>query len=126
MSGCLLLQYIPEHGSALDIRCCPAADERRNLKQPHVNLNRVVTPDHYACCTGSVSRYSGGEVVPFTWRLHTHAWLSFVPKTNRHSSLNNTFCQTVAFNVPLAWHRSRWSRRCFGVKGSVRLDCRFA
>ncbi|GFU45570.1 uncharacterized protein TNCV_1619971 [Trichonephila clavipes] len=63
------------------------------------------------------------------WRLHTRTRLSSVPKTNRDSSLNTTFCQSVTFHIDLAWHHCRRSCRCSGVKGSARkgrLDLRFA
>ncbi|GFX75149.1 uncharacterized protein TNCV_3170761 [Trichonephila clavipes] len=62
-------------------------------------------------------------------RLHTRTQLSSVPKTNRDSSLNKTFCQSVTFHIDLAWHHCRRSCRCSGVKGSARkgrLDLRFA
>ncbi|GFY19491.1 uncharacterized protein TNCV_4646651 [Trichonephila clavipes] len=62
-------------------------------------------------------------------RLHTRTRLSSVPKTNRDSSLNTTFCQYVTFRIDLAWHHCRRSCRCSGVKGSARkgrLDLRFA
>ncbi|GFW29949.1 uncharacterized protein TNCV_4999891 [Trichonephila clavipes] len=55
--------------------------------------------------------------------------LSSVPKTNRDSSLNTTFCQSVTFHIDLAWHHCRRCCRCSGVKGSARkgrLDLRFA
>ncbi|GFU93250.1 uncharacterized protein TNCV_1859811 [Trichonephila clavipes] len=62
-------------------------------------------------------------------RLHTRTRLSSVPKTNRDSSLNTTFCQSVKFHIDLSWHHCRRSCRCSGVKGSARkgrLDLRFA
>ncbi|GFV40586.1 uncharacterized protein TNCV_1254801, partial [Trichonephila clavipes] len=62
-------------------------------------------------------------------RLHTRTRLSSVPKTNRDSSLNTTFCQSVTFHIDLACHHCRRSCRCFGVKGSARkgrLDLKFA
>ncbi|GFU03875.1 uncharacterized protein TNCV_1718421 [Trichonephila clavipes] len=62
-------------------------------------------------------------------RLHSRTRLSSVPKTNRDSSLNTTFCQSVTFHIDLAWHQCRRSCRCSGVKGSARkgrLDLRFA
>ncbi|GFW31195.1 uncharacterized protein TNCV_2577771 [Trichonephila clavipes] len=62
-------------------------------------------------------------------RLHTRTRLSSVPKTNRDSSLNTTFCQSVTFYIDLTWHYCRRSCRCSGVKGSARkgrLDLRFA
>ena len=43
--------------------------------------------------------------------------LSFVLKTNRDSSLKTTFCQSVAFYIVWAWHHSRRSCLCSGVKG---------
>ncbi|GFT25081.1 uncharacterized protein TNCV_179901 [Trichonephila clavipes] len=62
-------------------------------------------------------------------RLHTRTRLSSVPKTNRDSSLNTTFCQSVTFHIDLAWHHCRRSCRRSGVKGSARkgcMDLRFA
>ncbi|GFW44425.1 uncharacterized protein TNCV_1748541 [Trichonephila clavipes] len=62
-------------------------------------------------------------------RLHTRTRLSSVPKTNRDSSLNTTFCQSVTLHIDLSWHHCKRSCRCYGVKGSVRkghLDLRFA
>ncbi|GFS80604.1 uncharacterized protein TNCV_3870271 [Trichonephila clavipes] len=62
-------------------------------------------------------------------RLHTRTRLSSVPITNRDSSLNTNFCQSVTFHIDLAWHHCRRSCRCSGVKGSAlkgRLDLRFA
>ncbi|GFV47309.1 uncharacterized protein TNCV_4829651 [Trichonephila clavipes] len=62
-------------------------------------------------------------------RLHTRTRLSSVPKTNRDSSLNTTFCQSVTFPIHLALHHCRRSCRYSGVKGSARkgcLDLRFA
>ncbi|GFS69361.1 uncharacterized protein TNCV_4011701 [Trichonephila clavipes] len=62
-------------------------------------------------------------------RLHTRTRLSSVPKTNRDSSLNTTFCQYVTFHIYLARHHCKRSCRCSGVKGSARkghLDLRFA
>ncbi|GFX12934.1 uncharacterized protein TNCV_3659301 [Trichonephila clavipes] len=70
-----------------------------------------------------------GELYRSPGRLHTRTRLSSVPKTNRDSSLNTTFCQSVTFHIDLAWHHSRRSCRCSGVKGSARngrLDLRFA
>ncbi|GFU92657.1 uncharacterized protein TNCV_4795851 [Trichonephila clavipes] len=60
--------------------------------------------------------------------LHTRTRLSSVPKTNRDSSLNTTFCQSVTFYIDLDWHHCRCSCRCSGVKASAgkgRLDLRF-
>ncbi|PRD37906.1 UNVERIFIED_CONTAM: hypothetical protein NCL1_04764 [Trichonephila clavipes] len=70
-----------------------------------------------------------GECCRSPGRLHTRTRLSSVPKTNRDSSLNTTFCQSVTFHIDLAWHHCRRSCRCYGVKGSARkgcLDLRFA
>ncbi|GFV76141.1 uncharacterized protein TNCV_4672301 [Trichonephila clavipes] len=49
-------------------------------------------------------------------RLHTRTRLSSVPKINRDSSLNTTFCQSGTFHIHLAWHHCRRSCRCSGVK----------
>ncbi|GFV72787.1 uncharacterized protein TNCV_2713791 [Trichonephila clavipes] len=51
------------------------------------------------------------------------------PQTNRDSSLNTTFCQSVTFHIGLDWHHCRRSCQCSGVKRSARkgvLDLRFA
>ncbi|GFX94724.1 uncharacterized protein TNCV_4800011 [Trichonephila clavipes] len=61
--------------------------------------------------------------------LHTRTRLSSVPKNNRDSSLNTTFCQPVTIHIDLAWHHCRHSCPCSGVKGSARkelLDLRLA
>ncbi|GFV85847.1 uncharacterized protein TNCV_1421521 [Trichonephila clavipes] len=53
----------------------------------------------------------------------------YVSKTNRDSSPNTTFCQSVTFHIDLAWHHCRRSCRCSYVKGSAwkgPLDLRFA
>ncbi|GFU01689.1 uncharacterized protein TNCV_1522241 [Trichonephila clavipes] len=81
-------------------------------------------PDHYTSCAGSEE-----ELYRSPGRLHTRTRLSSVPKTNRDSSLNTTFCQSVTFHIDLAWHHCKRSCRCSGVKGSTRkgrLDLRFA
>ncbi|GFW75465.1 uncharacterized protein TNCV_4426481 [Trichonephila clavipes] len=70
-----------------------------------------------------------GELYCSPGCLHTRTWLSPVPKINRDSSLNTTFCQSGTFHIDLAWHHCRRSCRCSGVKGSARkgrLDLRFA
>ncbi|GFT61222.1 uncharacterized protein TNCV_1613761 [Trichonephila clavipes] len=70
-----------------------------------------------------------GELYRSPGRLHTRTRLSSVPKTNRDSSLNKTFCQSVTFHIDLAWYHCRRSCRCSGVKVSARkrrLDLRFA
>ncbi|GFT21499.1 uncharacterized protein TNCV_2307421 [Trichonephila clavipes] len=70
-----------------------------------------------------------GELYRSPGRLHTRTWLSSVPKTNRDSSLNTTFCQSVTFHIDLAWQHCKRSCRCSGIKGSARkgrLDLRFA
>ncbi|GFX80815.1 uncharacterized protein TNCV_3215631 [Trichonephila clavipes] len=69
------------------------------------------------------------RIVPLT-RAPPHPYTVIIcPKTNRDSSLNITFCQSVTFHFDLAWHHCRRSCRCSGVKGSARkgrLDLRFA
>ncbi|GFX83253.1 uncharacterized protein TNCV_4988471 [Trichonephila clavipes] len=70
-----------------------------------------------------------GELYRSPGCLHTRTRLSSVLKTNRDSSLNTTFCQSVTFHIDLTWHHCRRSCRCSGVKGSARkgcLDLRFA
>ncbi|GFS67668.1 uncharacterized protein TNCV_4363551 [Trichonephila clavipes] len=70
-----------------------------------------------------------GGLYRSTGRLHTRTRLSSVPKINRDSSLNTTFCQYVTFHIDLAWHHCRRSFRCSGVRGSAQkgcLDLRFA
>ncbi|GFV71679.1 uncharacterized protein TNCV_3534691 [Trichonephila clavipes] len=44
-------------------------------------------------------------------RLHTRTRLSSFPKTNRDSSLNTTFYQSVTFHIDLAWHHCKRSCR---------------
>ncbi|GFU88482.1 uncharacterized protein TNCV_3354211 [Trichonephila clavipes] len=85
-------------------------------------------PLHQLCGQCDVEQ-CGGELYRSLGRLHTRTRLSSVPKTNRDSSLNTTFCQSVAFHIDLAWHHCRRSCRCSDVKGSARkghLDLRFA
>ncbi|GFX81473.1 uncharacterized protein TNCV_143231 [Trichonephila clavipes] len=85
--------------------------------------------DYYTSCAGSGTYNSVGELYRSPGRLHTSTRLSSVLKTNRDSSLNTTFCQSVAFHIDLAWHHCRRSCRCSGVEGSARqgrLDLRFA
>ncbi|GFU80325.1 uncharacterized protein TNCV_3521001 [Trichonephila clavipes] len=70
-----------------------------------------------------------GKLYRSPGRLHTRTRLSSLPKTNRNSSLNTTFCQSVRFHIDLAWHHCRRSCRCSGIKWSARkgrLDLRFA
>ncbi|GFU57239.1 uncharacterized protein TNCV_3634291 [Trichonephila clavipes] len=85
-------------------------------------------PLHQLCGQCDVEQ-CGGELYRSPGRLHTRTRLSSVPKTNRDSSLNTTFCQSVTFHIDLAWHYCRRSCRCSGVKGSAWkgcLDLRFA
>ncbi|GFS88348.1 uncharacterized protein TNCV_1751111 [Trichonephila clavipes] len=84
----------------------------------------MAPPDHYTSCVGRAV----GELYRSPGCLHPRTRLSFVPKTNRDSSLNTAFCQSVTFHFDLAWNHCRHSCRCSGVKGSarkVRLDLRF-
>ncbi|GFW76840.1 uncharacterized protein TNCV_59381 [Trichonephila clavipes] len=86
-------------------------------------------PDHYTSCAGSVTYNSARELYRSPGHLCTRTRLSSVPKTNRDSSLNTTFCQSVTFHIDLARHHCRRSCQCSGVKGSARkgrLDIRFA
>ncbi|GFX22106.1 uncharacterized protein TNCV_3054621 [Trichonephila clavipes] len=82
-----------------------------------------------------VEEYHQRNVGPLRFHASQLKWtgtrtrLSFVPKTNRDSSLNTPFCQSVTFHIDLAWHHCRRSCRCSGVKGSARkgrMDLRFA
>ncbi|GFX60963.1 uncharacterized protein TNCV_1897231 [Trichonephila clavipes] len=85
-------------------------------------------PLHQLCGQCDVKQ-CGGEFNRSPGRLHTRTRLSSVPKTNRDSSLNTTFCQSVTFHIDLAWHHCKRSCQCSGVKGSARkgrLDLRFA
>ncbi|GFX89329.1 uncharacterized protein TNCV_2201721 [Trichonephila clavipes] len=86
---------------------------------------QAITPAVQAVCR----RTGWGELYRLPVRLHTRTQLSSVLKTNRYSSLNTTFCQSVTFYIDLARHHCRRSCRCSGVKGSARkerLDLRFA
>ncbi|GFW86782.1 uncharacterized protein TNCV_2809371 [Trichonephila clavipes] len=64
-----------------------------------------------------------GGIVPLTRGLHSRTRLSSVTKTNRDSSLNTTFCQSVTFHIDLARHHCGRSCRCSGVKGSAWKGC---
>ncbi|GFU05466.1 uncharacterized protein TNCV_3291101 [Trichonephila clavipes] len=89
----------------------------------------LYTDEHYLAGKLRPFRKVWWELYRSPGRLHTRTRLSSVPKTNRDSSLNTTFCQFVTFHIVLAWHHCRRSCRCFGVKGSARkghLDLRFA
>ncbi|GFX43599.1 uncharacterized protein TNCV_510481 [Trichonephila clavipes] len=81
----------------------------------------IWTPRHQLCGQCDVERCGGMYHSP--GRLHTRTRLSSVPKTNRDSSLNTTFSQSVTFHMDLAWHHCRRSCRCSGVKGSARKGC---
>ncbi|GFV70738.1 uncharacterized protein TNCV_2023021 [Trichonephila clavipes] len=85
-------------------------------------------PLHQLCGQCDVEQW--GELYRSPGRLHTCTRLSSVPpQTNRDSSLNTTFCQSVTFPIDLVWHHCRRSCRCSGVKGNARkgrLDLRFA
>ncbi|GFU86190.1 uncharacterized protein TNCV_368481 [Trichonephila clavipes] len=88
----------------------------------HYLAGKLPLGDHLGKVLHEVEEY-------YQRRLHTRTRLSSVPKTNRDSSLNTTFCQYVTFSIHLAWHHCRRSCRCSGVKGNVRkgrLDFRFA
>ncbi|GFT67854.1 uncharacterized protein TNCV_1087351 [Trichonephila clavipes] len=85
-------------------------------------------PLHQLCGQCYVEQCGGG-LYRSSLRLHTCTRVSSVPKTNRNSSLNTTFYQSVTFHIDLAWHYCRCSCLCSGVKGSAwngRLDLRFA
>ncbi|GFU58011.1 uncharacterized protein TNCV_3854131, partial [Trichonephila clavipes] len=84
-------------------------------------------PLHQLC--GQCDVEECGNCTSLTRAPHNRTRLSSVPKTNRGSSLNTTFCQSVTFHIVLYWHHYRSSCRCSGVKGSARkghLDLRFA
>ncbi|GFX36953.1 uncharacterized protein TNCV_1174551 [Trichonephila clavipes] len=85
-------------------------------------------PLHQLCGQCDVEQCRG-ELYRSPGHLHTRTQLSSVPKTNRDSSLNTTFSQSVIFHIDLAWYHCRRSYRCSGVKGSARkgrLDVRLA
>ncbi|GFV61287.1 uncharacterized protein TNCV_2282791 [Trichonephila clavipes] len=83
-------------------------------------------PLHQLCGQCDVEQCGG--IVPLT-RTPPHPYTVIIcPKTNRDSSLNTTFCQSVTFHIYLGWHHCRRSCRCSGVKESARkgrLDLRF-
>ncbi|GFV20027.1 uncharacterized protein TNCV_1154281 [Trichonephila clavipes] len=108
---------------------------QRNVGWP-VKVPRITTgyhriwpprPLHQLCGQCDVEQCGG--IVPLT-RVPSHPYTVIVcSKTNRDSSLNTTFCQSVTFHIDLAWHHCRRSCRCSGVKGSARkgrLDLTFA
>ncbi|GFV47442.1 uncharacterized protein TNCV_4830981 [Trichonephila clavipes] len=86
-------------------------------------------PDHYTSYAGRMTCSVWGELYRSPGCLHTCTRLSSIPKTNRDSSLNTTFCQSVIFRIDLAWHYCRRGFRRFCVKGSARkghFDLSFA
>ncbi|GFU22959.1 uncharacterized protein TNCV_3946401 [Trichonephila clavipes] len=91
--------------------------------------HRLAPPDRYTTVRAVCRRTVWGELYRSPGCLQTRKRLSSVPKTNRDSSLNRIFCQSVTFHIDLAWHHCRRSCRCSGIKGSARkerLDLRFA
>ncbi|GFV72358.1 uncharacterized protein TNCV_638201 [Trichonephila clavipes] len=85
--------------------------------------------NHYTSFSVSVTYNSVGGLSRSLGRLHSRTRLSSVTKTNRDSSLNTIFCQSVTFHIDLTWYHCRRSCRCSGVKRSARkgrLDLRFA
>ncbi|GFV95019.1 uncharacterized protein TNCV_1030171 [Trichonephila clavipes] len=113
----------------------PAMEESENDVGSHEQL-LLFTDEHYLAGKlplvdhlGKVLHGSKNIInVTLARRLHTRTRLSSVPKTNRDSSLNTTFCQSVTFHIDLAWHHCSRSCRCSGVKGSARkgrLDLKF-
>ncbi|GFX12965.1 uncharacterized protein TNCV_3659611 [Trichonephila clavipes] len=97
----------------------------------HYLDGKLCLGDHLRKVLHGVEKYHqrNGELYRSPGRLHTRTRLSSVPKTNRDSSLNTTFCQSVAFHSDLAWPHCGRSCRCPGVQGSARkgrLDLRFA
>ncbi|GFW82517.1 uncharacterized protein TNCV_1794101 [Trichonephila clavipes] len=76
-------------------------------------------PLHQLCGQCDVEQWGGG-LYRSPGCLHTRTRSSSVPKTNRESSLNTNFCQSVTFHIDLAWHHCRRSCRCSGVKRSAR------
>ncbi|GFT98380.1 uncharacterized protein TNCV_2745721 [Trichonephila clavipes] len=92
------------------------------------HLGKAMAPRQLHQLSGQCDVEQCGGIVPLTRRLHTRTQLSSVPKTNRYSSLNTTFCQYWTFHIDLASHHCRRSCRCSGVKRSARkrrLDLRF-
>ncbi|GFV50525.1 uncharacterized protein TNCV_4032451 [Trichonephila clavipes] len=87
----------------------------------HYLAGKLPLGDHLGKVLHGVEEYHERSVGPLR--------LSSVPKTNRDSSLNTTYCQSGTFHIDLACHHCRRSCRCSGVKGSARkerLDLRFA
>ncbi|GFX89864.1 uncharacterized protein TNCV_1535111 [Trichonephila clavipes] len=88
----------------------------------HYLAGKLLLGDH-------LGKDSVGELYRSPGHLNTRTRLSSVPKTNRDSSLDTTFCQPVTFHIDLAGHHCRHSCRWSGVKGSARkgrLNLRFA
>ncbi|GFU55062.1 uncharacterized protein TNCV_425691 [Trichonephila clavipes] len=95
----------------------------------HYLAGKLPLGDHLEKVLHGVEEYHQRNIGPLSRVLHTRTRLSSVSKTNRDSSLNTTFCQSVTFHIDLAWHHCRRSCRCSGVEGSARkgrLDLRFA
>ncbi|GFS86315.1 uncharacterized protein TNCV_1680811 [Trichonephila clavipes] len=94
----------------------------------HYLAGKLPLGDHLGKDLHGVEEYHQRNVGPLR-DLHTRTRLSSVPKTNRDSSLNTTFWQSVTFHIDLTWHHCRRSCRCSRVKESAqkgRLDLRFA
>ncbi|GFW84814.1 uncharacterized protein TNCV_681021 [Trichonephila clavipes] len=91
--------------------------------------HRLWSPRPLRQLCGQCDVEQSGGIVPLT-RVPPHPYTVIsVPKTNRDSSLNTTFCQSGAFHIDMAWHHCRRICRCSGVKGRAwkgRLDSRFA
>ncbi|GFV75069.1 general transcription factor II-I repeat domain-containing protein 2A [Trichonephila clavipes] len=82
---------------------------RNSLAEKGIDLKKIVS----VTTDGAPNMRTPG-------RLHTRTRSSSDPKTNRDSSLNTTFYQSVTFHIDLAWQHCRRSCRCSGVKGSAR------
>ncbi|GFW29280.1 uncharacterized protein TNCV_742221 [Trichonephila clavipes] len=106
----------------------PLRFHESQLKWTEYHMLWPPRPLHQQCGQYDVEQCGGEELYRSPGRLHTRTQLSSVPKTNRDSSVNTTFCQSVTFHIHLAWHHCRHSCRCSGVKGIARkgrLDLRY-
>ncbi|GFV81663.1 uncharacterized protein TNCV_1703201 [Trichonephila clavipes] len=102
------------------MRSAILADPTRALQR--INRGSGLTVEESENDVGSLETV-WGELYRPPGCLPTRTRLSSVPKTNRDSSLNTTFCQSVTFHIDLAWHYCRRSCQCSGVKVSARKGC---
>ncbi|GFU03460.1 uncharacterized protein TNCV_3320331 [Trichonephila clavipes] len=110
-----ILTANPNHVQSNTMASAAFSDSTRALQGTNRGAGRpwksYDPPDHYTSCAGSDGvEQCRGNCTAHQGAPHPYATkLSSVPKTNRDSSLNTTFCPS-AFHIDLAWHHCR--RKC--------------